>query len=58
MFLQASIGSAFAGALWLACLESSYVAHPIPLSSEKIVEPRYNELNEPPFLLTHLGNLQ
>ena len=30
----------------------------IPLSLEKIVEPRYNELNEPPFLLTHLGNLQ
>ena len=58
--LQASIGSAFAGALWLACLESSYVAHPplIPLSLEKIVEPKYNELKEPPFLLTHLGNLQ
>lgn len=31
----------------------------IPLSSEKIVGPwRYNELKEPPFLLTHLGNLQ
>ena len=31
----------------------------IPLSLEKIVGPwRYNELNEPPFLLTHLGNLQ
>ena len=31
----------------------------IPLSLEKIVGPwRYNELNEPPFLLTHLGNMQ